>query len=77
MLFLLQISLKIKVSREFRYKKQVVFDTTREKIEDKKMNTAVIETERLILRRFTEGDMEAVREIFGDEEVNRFLPWFR
>ena len=76
MLFLLQISLKIKVSREFRYKKQVVFDTTREKIEDKKMNTAVIETERLILRRFTEGDMEAVREIFGDEEVNRFLPWF-
>ena len=28
MLFLLRISLNIKVSREFRYKKQVVFDTT-------------------------------------------------
>lgn len=36
----------------------------------------VLETERLILRHFTEKDMEAVQRIFGDEEVNRFLPWF-
>ena len=36
MLFLLQISLKIKVSKGFRYKKQVVFDTTEKKEEEEK-----------------------------------------
>lgn len=40
------------------------------------MNTPVLETERLILRRFTENDMEALYQIYSDEEVNRFLPWF-
>lgn len=39
-------------------------------------NTPRLETERLILRRFTEKDMAALLAIFGDEEVNRFLPWF-
>ena len=40
------------------------------------MNTPALKTERLILRRFTENDMEALYQIYSDEEVNRFLPWF-
>ena len=40
------------------------------------MNTPPIETERLILRRFTINDLEAIYTIFSDEEVNVFLPWF-
>lgn len=40
------------------------------------MNTPTIETERLILRKFTEDDMEALYQIYSDEEVNKFLPWF-
>lgn len=40
------------------------------------MNTPAPETERLILRCFTEDDLEAVLTIFGDEAINRFLPWF-
>lgn len=40
------------------------------------MNTPTIETERLILRKFTENDLEAMFEIFSDEDVNKFLPWF-
>lgn len=40
------------------------------------MNTPTLETERLILRRFTEGDLEALFLILRDEEVNRFLPWY-
>lgn len=39
------------------------------------MNTPVLQTERLILRRFTEQDMEALFLILRDAEVNRFLPW--
>lgn len=35
-----------------------------------------IETGRLLLRPFSEGDLGALFEIFSDEEVNRFLPWF-
>ena len=35
-----------------------------------------METERLILRRFTPQDAGAVYSIFSDTEVNRFLPWF-
>lgn len=42
----------------------------------KKENTPQISTERLILRKFTENDTEAVLQIFGDKEVNQFLPWF-
>ena len=40
------------------------------------MNTPAIETERLILRKFTENDLEAFYQIYSDEEVNTFLPWF-
>lgn len=40
------------------------------------MNTPTLETERLILRRFTENDLEALYQICSDVEVNRFLPWF-
>lgn len=40
------------------------------------MNTPQIETERLILRKFTETDLEALYRIYSDAEVNRFLPWF-
>ncbi|CAK7079826.1 MAG: hypothetical protein EUB_01216 [Eubacterium sp.] len=40
------------------------------------MNTSQLETERLILRRFTEKDMEALYLLLKDEEVNVFLPWF-
>ncbi len=39
-------------------------------------NTPVLETERLILRKFTENDIEALLDIYGDPEVNTFLPWF-
>lgn len=41
-----------------------------------KENTPELITERLILRKFTEEDREALYEILKDEEVNRFLPWF-
>lgn len=40
------------------------------------MNTPTLETGRLILRKFTENDIEALFLILKDEEVNRFLPWF-
>lgn len=40
------------------------------------VNTPQLETERLLLRRFTEDDLEALYAILKDEEVNTFLPWF-
>ena len=40
------------------------------------MNTPTLETERLILRKFTEDDLEALILILKDEEVNTFLPWY-
>ena len=40
------------------------------------MNTPRLETERLILRKFTENDIEALFLILKDEEVNKFLPWY-
>jgi RimJ/RimL family protein N-acetyltransferase len=39
-------------------------------------NTPEITTERLILRRFTENDMEEFFNIINDKEVNTFLPLF-
>lgn len=39
------------------------------------MNTLTLKTQRLILRKFNENDLEAFYEIFSDKEVNRFLPW--
>lgn len=40
------------------------------------MNTPKLETERLILRKFTEADIEALYLLLKDEEVNQFLPWY-
>ncbi len=39
-------------------------------------STPVIETQRLILRRFTAEDVNDFFEIMSDKEVNAFLPWF-
>lgn len=39
-------------------------------------NTPILETKRLILRKFTENDIEALFNIYKDEEVNVYLPWF-
>ena len=33
-------------------------------------------TQRLILRHFTENDVEALFKLLEDETVNSFLPWF-
>lgn len=35
-----------------------------------------IQTERLIIRKFTDNDVEALFRIFSDEELNTFLPWY-
>lgn len=40
------------------------------------MDNIRIETNRLILRRFEERDMEAIYLLFSDKEVNTFLPWY-
>lgn len=40
------------------------------------MNTPKIITERLILRKFTTNDLEALFYIYADKEVNTYLPWF-
>ena len=40
------------------------------------MDRIRLETNRLILRRFEEQDMEAIYLLFSDKEVNRFLPWY-
>lgn len=42
----------------------------------KRQNTPFLQTDRLILRKFAEEDMEAMLTIFQDEEVNTFLPWY-
>ena len=40
------------------------------------MNTPTLETERLVLRKFTEDDIPALFAICSDREVNTFLPWY-
>ena len=40
------------------------------------MDNIRIETNRLILRRFEEADMEAIYLLLSDKEVNIFLPWY-
>lgn len=40
------------------------------------MNSPTIFTERLILRKFTKDDLEALFLILKDEDVNKFLPWY-
>lgn len=39
-------------------------------------NTPTLETERLILRKFTHADIDDMLSLYSDKEVNRFLPWF-
>lgn len=39
-------------------------------------NTPAIETDRLILRKFTDHDTDALFSIYSDEEVNTYLPWY-
>ena len=39
-------------------------------------NTPTLETSRLILRKFTGDDIQALFTIFKDKEVNTYLPWF-
>lgn len=38
--------------------------------------STVLITDRLILRPFEEADLSCIELIFGNEEINRFLPWF-
>ena len=40
-------------------------------------NTPRLETERLVLRRFTPADVEPLFSLMRDREVNTFLPWSR
>lgn len=39
-------------------------------------NTPRLETERLILRKFDENDLDDMLLLYGDETVNTYLPWF-
>lgn len=39
-------------------------------------DSPTLETERLLLRRFTESDLPALFSIFSNLNVNHFLPWF-
>ena len=39
-------------------------------------NTPRLETERLVLRRFTPADLEPLFCLMSDRAVNTFLPWF-
>ena len=36
----------------------------------------ILETERLLLRPFSDGDITAWYAIYSDEEANTFLPWY-
>ena len=40
----------------------------------KETNTPTLETRRLVLRRFNEGDIPALYAIFSDPEVTKFVP---
>lgn len=40
------------------------------------MDGRMLETERLLLRRFTSDDAPALLAMMSDDEVMRFLPWF-
>ena len=39
-------------------------------------NTPTLETERLLLRRFSENELYALFKIHSDKDVNTYLPWF-
>lgn len=40
------------------------------------MNTPYLETDRLILRKFNEDDIDFIFQIYANEKVNTYLPWF-
>lgn len=40
------------------------------------INTPTLETERLVLRKFTEDDLKWLFLILHDRETNQFLPWY-
>ena len=42
----------------------------------KKSGHPILTTRRLVLRPFEKKDLNAILMIFGDEELNTFLPWF-
>lgn len=42
----------------------------------KNHNIPSLQTDRLILRKFTENDIKSLLAIYSDEEVNTFLRWF-
>lgn len=54
----------------------LVLEELKEDAAPLRVNTPSLVTERLILRRFEQGDLAALFEIFRDPEVNRFLPWY-
>ncbi len=39
-------------------------------------NTPTLQTDRLVLRKFTGQDLEDMLSLYSDKEVNTFLPWF-
>lgn len=39
-------------------------------------NTPFLETERLLLRKFTQDDLQDILLIYADAAANEFLPWF-
>ena len=39
-------------------------------------NTPTLETERLLLRRFSENDLYTLFKIHSDKDVTTYLPWF-
>lgn len=39
-------------------------------------NTPELKTQRLILRKFCQRDINAIFDIFSDKEANTYLPWF-
>ena len=45
-------------------------------VEESLMDKIRIETNRLILRRFEENDIEEIYLLFSDKEINTFLPWY-
>ncbi len=53
-----------------------VYSTTPNWRRKNRVNTPTLETERLILRKFTESDLAALFLILKDEETNIFLPWY-
>lgn len=40
------------------------------------IGATALQTERLILREFTEKDIPALFSLLNDKEANTFLPWF-